>query len=276
MKLLEGKKISEKIFGDLKKKINTKRIKPGLAVVLVGDDKASQTYVFLKEKAAKKVGINFYKFKFKKNIPEKIIVEKIKELNMDKKVNGIIVQLPLPEKFNMQKIINLISPQKDVDGFHPKNLKLFFEGKEKIWPVFPKAIIKMLEFSKLGLKNKNAIIVANSKKFGETMKKALQRKNIKNKYILEKEFKKNPEKIKKADIVITAVGKPKMIKSEMIKTGAIVIDGGITKKNKKTMGDVDFSSVSKKASFISPVPGGVGPVTIACLLENVYLASLKK
>lgn len=269
MKLLEGKKISEKILGDLKKKIKAQKTKPGLAVILVGDDEASEIYVSLKEKAAKKIGMVFHKFKFKKDTPEKEIILKIKKLNENKKINGIIVQLPLPSGFHTQKIINLISPQKDADGFLNQN------NSGTIQPVFPKAIIKMLESSKINLKDKKAVIIANSKIFGETMQKALTEKKIKSEYVLSKELKQKINKIQKADIIISAVGKINLIKSDMVKKGVMIVDGGISKKNGKTFGDVDFKDISQKASFISPVPGGVGPVTIACLLENVYLASKK-
>jgi methylenetetrahydrofolate dehydrogenase (NADP+)/methenyltetrahydrofolate cyclohydrolase len=269
MKLLEGKKISDKILGNLKKKIKAHKIKPGLAVILIGENKASETYVRLKEKAARKVDINFYKFKFKKNIPEKEIIAKIRALNADKKVDGIIVQLPLPKKFQTQKIINLISLRKDVDGFSTKKNNL------NLQPVFPSAIMKILISSQVNLKNKKAVVIANSKKFGETMQKILAEKKIKSEYILSGEIKQKINKIQKVDIIISAVGKTNLIKGEMIKRGAIVVDGGIVKKNGKTFGDADFQSVSKKVAFISPVPGGVGPVTIACLLENVYLASKK-
>ncbi len=269
MKLLEGKKISEKILANLKKKISIKKTKPELAVILVGEDRASETYVFLKEKAAKKIGMVFHKFKFKKDASEKEIIEKIKELNVDKKINGIIVQLPLPKKFHTQKIINLISLQKDVDGFSSQN------NFKSLQPVFPKAIIKTLESSKANLKNKKTVIIANSKIFGETMQEALKIKKIESGYILSKDLKQKINKIQKADIVISAVGKINFIKGNMVKEGVIIVDGGISKKKGKNFGDVDFNDVSQKASFISPVPGGVGPVTIACLLENVYLASQK-
>lgn len=269
MKLLQGKIISEKILGGLKKKISARKVKPGLAVILVGENKASETYVFLKEKAAKKIGINFYKFKFVKNTAENKITDKIKELNADKKINGIIVQLPLPKKFHTQKIINLISLQKDADGFSGQI------NAKSLQPVFPKAIIKMIESSKVNLKNKKAVIIANSKIFGKTMQIALAKKKIKSEYILSKKLKQNIGKIQKADIIISAVGKRNLIVGDMIKKGAIIVDGGISKEKGRTFGDVNFQSVASKASFLSPVPGGVGPVTIACLLENVYLASRK-
>jgi methylenetetrahydrofolate dehydrogenase (NADP+)/methenyltetrahydrofolate cyclohydrolase len=269
MKLLEGKKISEKILNDLKKKISLQKNKPGLAVILVGENKASATYVSLKEKASQKVGINFFKFRFKKTAPEKEITARIKELNADERVNGIIVQLPLPEGFRAQKLINLISPKKDVDGFS-------FNSQSKLRPVFPGAIIKILLSSRVKLSGKKAVVIANSKIFGETMVNELANQKIEAGYFLSENLKKNLNKTKEADILITACGKPNLIKAEMVKRGVLIVDGGITKKKNKVLGDVDFSNVSEKAVFISPVPGGVGPVTIACLLENVYLASLKK
>lgn len=266
MKLLRGKKIADKILKDLKSKIKKEKLKPALAVVLVGEDKASQIYVNLKKKAARKIGVEFYLFKYGKNISENEIIKKIKELNADKKIDGIIVQLPLPKKLSVQKIISAIDPKKDADGFSVKSSAV---------PVFPKAIIKTLEAvprAKL-LENKKWAIITNSEKFGKVMQTALKREKIKAEYILYKNYKKSLSIIKQADGIISAVGKPNLIKGDMIRNGVIVVDGGITKKDKKVLGDADFKSVKNKASYITPVPGGVGPVTIACLLENVYLLS---
>lgn len=275
MKLIRGEKISEKILKNLKNRMKKEKANPGLAVILVGKNSASEIYVRLKEMAAQNVGIRFYLYKFSEKTKEADIIKKIKTLNSDKKISGIIVQLPLPQKFNTQKIINAIDPKKDADGFHPRNLKLFLEGGAVTYPVFPQAIMKMIASVPGAELRKKAVVVAKSKKFGETMKAALQQKEIRTKYVLAKELSKNIQETKKADIVVTAVGKPGLIKGGMIKEGAIIIDGGIVKKGKKVLGDVDFESVKNKASFISPVPGGVGPVTIACLLENVYLLSKK-
>ncbi len=272
MKLLLGKPIADKILKDLKDKIKKSRTRPALAVILVGNNLASKLYVNLKKKAAKKVGIGFSVFRFSAGAKENAIIEKIKRLNNDKKVSGIIVQLPLPNNLNTQRIINTINPKKDVDGFSAKGSPRFGEAGGHLKPVFPNAILELIKSSKIKLNGKKAIIIANSGKFGEIVKKMLKTESIKAQYILSKDFNKNANKIKKADIVISAVGKPKLIKGNMIKEGAIIIDGGITKKGKKVLGDVDFESVKKVASYISPVPGGVGPVTVACLLRNVYLA----
>ncbi len=268
MKLLKGKKIADKILGDLKKKISADKNKPGLAVILVGNDKASQLYVKLKKKAAEKNGINFQLFQFSAKIKETRIIKKIQELNADKKISGMIVQLPLPKNFQTQKIINAIDPRKDADGFSAKNTA-------NLQPVFPQAILEILLSSRVKLQNKKALVITNSEKFGEVMANTLGKKKISGAYLLSKELNKNIEKVQKADIIISAVGQPGLITDKMIKPGVIIVDGGITKKGQKVLGDVDFASVKKKAAFLTPVPGGIGPVTIACLLRNTYLASKK-
>lgn len=285
MKILSGKKIAQNILNDLQTKINQNKLRPGLAVIFVGQDKASELYIRLKKEAAKKVGINFSLFKFSENDSESKIINKIKKLNKDKKINGIIVQLPLPKKYKTQKIINCIASDKDVDGFTPENIKLFLKGEKIMTPVFPGAITKLTISSGQRLAGKYAVVIVNSQIFGKVMVKALEKEKIKAKYILKSAL--TPtlsrrergiavDKIKKADILITAVGEPGSITGEIIKRGAIVIDGGITQKGKKVLGDIDFNSMKNIAGYISPVPGGVGPVTVATLLENVYHAFWRK
>jgi len=276
MRILKGKKVAGRILNDIECNIKRDKLKPELAVILVGENKASEIYVKLKGKAAKKTGIDFSLFKFKKTEKENEIIRKIQELNENKKICGIIVQLPLPVKFNTQKIINSINLSKDVDGFHPKNVKKFIKNEADIWPVFPHAIVRLIKSSGVKVKNKKAVILANSMRFGEVMKAALNNKGMKAEYILTKNLNRNLKKFNKVDIVVSAVGKPGIIIGEMIKKSAVVIDGGITKKGKKVFGDVDFDSVKNIAGYLTPVPGGVGPVTIACLLENVYLAAKKQ
>jgi methylenetetrahydrofolate dehydrogenase (NADP+)/methenyltetrahydrofolate cyclohydrolase len=203
--------------------------------------------------------------KFSARDTEKDILQAIKELNQDENIHGIIVQLPLPKKFDASKIIHTIDPRKDADGFFAKSVA----------PVFPQAIIKLLDscpkVQPSGLRRLNllrAVVIANSKIFGETMAEVLAKKKIRAEYILMPNVKGQMSNIKSADIVITAVGRPGWLKGEMLKKGAIVIDGGISKRGAKVLGDADFASVSKVAGALSPVPGGVGPVTIACLLQN--------
>jgi len=268
MKILRGKKIADKILGDLKKKISAKKNRPALAVILVGDNQASELYVKLKQKAAEKIGIKFQLFRFSEKVKEAKVIQKIRELNADKKISGMIVQLPLPKNLNAQRIIDAIDPQKDVDGFSAKNTA-------SLQPVFPQAIMEMLISSQVKLQSKKAVVITNSKKFGEVMANTLEKKKISEMYILSSQLKKDIKKIQSADIIISAVGKPRLITDRMIKKGVIIVDGGITKKGQKVFGDVDFDSVKNKAAFLTPVPGGVGPVTIACLLRNTYLATKK-
>jgi methylenetetrahydrofolate dehydrogenase (NADP+)/methenyltetrahydrofolate cyclohydrolase len=279
MKLLKGKKIAEVIFEKIKGEIKKSSLQPALAVILVGHDQASHLYVSLKKKAAEKIGIKFRLLRFSEKVKEKEIIQKIKELNSDKKISGLIVQLPLPKNLNTRRIINEIAPQKDVDGFSAKGGSALgghpSKNSTSLQPVFPQAIMEILASSRVRLKGKKAVVIANSKIFGETMVVALENKKIKADYFLLKNFKNNLKEIKKSDILITACGTPNLIKAEIVKEGVIIVDGGITKKNSRVLGDVDFKNVLKKASFISPVPGGVGPVTIACLLKNTCAAAKK-
>jgi methylenetetrahydrofolate dehydrogenase (NADP+)/methenyltetrahydrofolate cyclohydrolase len=289
MKLIKGKEIADAILEEVAGEINAKKIAPGLGVVLVGDDEASKIYVGLKEKAAQKVGVKFFQAKFDAGAEENDVLRKIKELNVDEKINGIIVQLPLPEKFDMQKIIEAIDFKKDVDGFCPENIEKFLSGDGEIFPVFPGAIVAMIESVGVNLENKKAVVISNSDIFGKIMVEALRRKGIEGGYVLSKRVKEfenhevgirnqeenSIENLKEVDVVITACGIPNLVKSEMIKDGAIVIDGGITKIDGKIVGDVDFESVKNSNIFLSPVPGGVGPVTVAMLIKNVWILAKK-
>jgi methylenetetrahydrofolate dehydrogenase (NADP+)/methenyltetrahydrofolate cyclohydrolase len=263
MELLYGKPIADKILNRLKSEIFNNEKKPGLAAILVGNDQASHLYVSLKEKKAQEIGINFSKFDLAENVPENEIMDLIQKLNGDKNVHGIIVQLPLPSGFDTKKIISKINPEKDVDGFSILG---------KLAPVFPQAIMLLIESSGEILENKKAVVIANSDEFGEVMTDTLNKKGVSSEYILSSEIQSNLGKIGAADIVVSAVGSAGLLKGEMVKEGTIVIDGGIEKLNGKVFGDVDFASTEEKNGFLSPVPGGVGPVTIACLLENVYMA----
>lgn len=267
-KILDGQKIAEKLELDLAKKIALSKKHPGLAAILVGDNPASDLYIKLKEKEAHKVGINFHKYLCNQNcyqdISEKELLDMIKFLNNDPTVNGIIVQLPLPQKYHTQKIINAINPRKDVDGFHPKNAYVI--------PPTVDSIIELLKATGEKLENKKALIIGKSSIFINGLEHHIQRElGIKN-------FKRSttiPTSSKNYDIIIIAIGKAKSLKKTMVKDGAIVIDVGINKINKKTIGDAD-PKVAEIASYFSPVPGGVGPLTVACLLRNTYLLSQKK
>lgn len=261
MRIFNGKRIAEKILLDLKKRIKKGRVKLKLAVISVGQDPASKLFIRNKKRAAEEVGIKVLYYKFKKNNREKEIIQKIKKLNADSSVNGIIVQLPLPKGFNTKKIVDMVDPKKDVDGF----------GKMSAFsPVLPSAILIALKMAIKRPRNKKIIALVNSDIFGKTLKLFLRKEGIKISYSKDR---KSP-KINEGDIIITVLGVPKLIKGEMIKDRAVLIDGGITVIGRnKVVGDIDRKSVAQKASFLTPVPGGIGPLTVALLLKNVYLAS---
>jgi methylenetetrahydrofolate dehydrogenase (NADP+)/methenyltetrahydrofolate cyclohydrolase len=258
--LLNGKIIAEKIKKQLKKQVNQMRQKPGLAVILVGKNPASEIYVKLKEKAAAEIGIKFKKIIFPTHTAKGKIINLINRLNKNKKIQGIIVQLPLPKHLNSNEIVQKIDPKKDVDGF------VF--GSKFISPTH-QAILRLLKATKKNLKNKKAIILAKNKIFAEPLKNLLEKKKIKTKIIYFPKFK---LKLKKIDIIIVALGKPHFLKPKMIKNNCIIIDVGYSRLKDKPVGDVD-PKCFQKAAFFSPVPGGVGPLTVIYLLKNVVLSA---
>lgn len=273
MKILNGKEIANKILENLKNDISSEGVNPALGVVLVGNDEASRIYVNLKGKAAEKIGVGFRKIELDENVSQEEVLKVIAGLNADADVHGIIVQLPLPSQLDKIAIIQAIDPRKDVDGFHDENIEKFFAGAERFFPVFPLAIMELLKSSEENLEKKNASIICNSQEFGKTMQAALKREKISAQYFFSDDVQDGMVDLKDFDIVISACGKPDLLSGEMLKSGAIVVDGGITRVGDKVVGDVNLSSVQNTEGFLSPVPGGVGPVTIACLLRNVYLAS---
>ncbi len=281
MKIFDGKKAARKILKDLGEKIKAEKIRPVLAVVLVGADEASKLYIKLKKEAAAKIGIEVREFNFDSRVKEADIIEKIKNLNENKEVHGILVQLPLPAIFNMDKILGAIGLQKDVDGFRKENRRRL-EKKEtpNFAPVLPLAILTALADAAkndlANLKDKSILALVNSEIFGSALKQIFDKERAPLKYHvrntcivsgIEKE-------ILTADVLISVCGCPNLIKGEMIKEGAILIDGGITRYHDgKVVGDVNRASVEQKAAFLTPVPGGIGPLTVALLLRNVYLAA---
>ncbi|MFA7209744.1 MAG: bifunctional 5,10-methylenetetrahydrofolate dehydrogenase/5,10-methenyltetrahydrofolate cyclohydrolase [Parcubacteria group bacterium] len=272
MEILNGKKIADRILEDLRTKILQENLNPGLGVVLVGSDEASKIYVNLKGRAAEKVGIGFRKIEMDGKASEAEVLEEIFKLNADPEINGIIVQLPLPGQLDKIKIIQAIDPKKDVDGFHNENIEKFFAGQEIFFPVFPGAILELLKSAGGKLENKKAAIVCNSSEFGRMMQAVLEREGVRAQYFFREDMAAKAVDLRNADVVITACGEPGLVREGMLKDGAIVIDGGITRVGNGVAGDVDPVSVQSLGGYISPVPGGVGPVTIACLLQNVYLA----
>jgi methylenetetrahydrofolate dehydrogenase (NADP+) / methenyltetrahydrofolate cyclohydrolase len=272
MKLLYGAPIAEKILATLKADILGYAEKPGLAVVLIGSNKASEIYVGLKEKKAKEIGMNFFRYNFSEQATEQEILACIQKLNEAEKVSGIIVQLPLPAGFDTKKIISSLEPKKDVDGFHRDNAEKFLKGESEIYPVFPHAILKLIESSGENLAGKQAVIIGNSQEFGNLMRVALEQKGLSTEFLVAGEISSQLGKIKEAGVVVSAVGLPGLLRGEMLQEGAIIIDGGIEKVGDQVFGDVDFGSTKDLNGYLAPVPGGVGPVTIACLLENTLLA----
>jgi methylenetetrahydrofolate dehydrogenase (NADP+)/methenyltetrahydrofolate cyclohydrolase len=269
MTLLYGKLVADEITAKTKKLIESMGITPGLAVILVGENNASHLYVKLKEKAAQGVGIKFEKFLFDTTVEKEELISLINTLNNRSDINGIIVQLPLPEGLNTGEIISQINPQKDADGFHEVTLKNFLNGDKEKCPVFPRAIIELLRSSGENNNGKNGVVLVNSDIFGRIMKQAIFNEGVQADYILFKNIEDNKEKIKEAEIVITVCGVSNLIKPEMLNENAIVIDGGISYLDGNVMGDVERISVEQKVKFLSPVPGGVGPVTVATLLARV-------
>src|SRR3989344_5634408 len=272
MKIFNGKKEAEKILLDLKNKIRKNKKKPKLAIIVIGENPASNLYVKLKKSAAEKIGLEVIEERFQKNAKELKIIQRIKDFNQDKSVDGIIVQLPLPTGLKTEKIIQSISPKKDIDGFHKLNRKLLKKGTPYFFPVLPSAILTALKKSGKNFKNKKILALVNSNVFGRVLKDFFKINSLKIEYNL---FDKKDIKdiVKKADVLITVLNKPNFIKGSMIKKEVVLIDAGFIKKDKKAIGNIDKESVGEKAGWLSPVPGGVGPLTVALLLKNVFLAS---
>ena len=269
--IIDGKKIAETLRQKLKKEIieikSIFKSAPGLTVILIGEDPASKIYVRNKEKFSKEIGINSEVIKYPENIEEKEVLSKIIELNKNKKVSGILVQLPLPKHINKQKVIETILPEKDVDGFHPINVGNLSSGYDSKIPCTPLGCLILLKEVEKNLSGKHAVVIGRSNLNGKPMAQLLLKENC-TVTITHSKTKDLKSQCNKADIIIAAVGKPKLVKGDWVKKNAIVIDVGINKTTDGIVGDVDFNEVSKVAKAITPVPGGVGPMTIACLLRN--------
>lgn len=266
-KLIDGKTLAEKIMLDVRRDVVGLGYIPGLAVFLVGEDEPSKLYVKLKEKACKKVGIDFHKYEIEARVAPADLIEAVKFLDDDDHIDAILVQLPLPKGHDTQTVINAIKPSKDVDGFHPETVKKFLTSSSDFVPGLSLGIVRLVESTGETISGKQAVILANSDIFAAPLKKLLENRNMKVQVASSKT--ENLDTItSSADVLIVAIGKPGFVGADMVKAGAIVIDVGTTKVDEAVQGDVDFESVSEKAGHITPVPGGVGPVTVAMLLEN--------
>lgn len=276
-KILSGKIVSARIKDELKeevKELNKKGIFPGLAVIIVGDDPASRVYVNSKKKACEEIGIYSEEYALPKEATEEELLQLVERLNSEPKINGILVQLPLPKHINEETVINTISPKKDVDAFHPVNVGKIMIGNYDFLPCTPAGVMELIKESGIDVSGKECVIVGRSNIVGKPQAMLLLHANG-TVTICHSRTKNLKEKTKNADILVAAVGIPNFITGDMIKEGAVVIDVGINRiAEKKLVGDVEFESAEKAASAITPVPGGVGPMTIAMLMKNTVKAAL--
>lgn len=274
--LIDGKRIANEIRNNIKKDIQILKsqhsLTPGLCVVLVGNDPASEIYVRNKERACIEVGIDSTVIHMKEQTTESELLETIERLNKDNSVHGILVQLPLPKHINEKNIINAIHPLKDVDGFHPVNCGMLMTGQAELEPCTPKGIIRLIEEVDHNIAGKKAVVIGRSNIVGKPVALMLLQKHA-TVTIAHSRTRNLTEIARTADILVVAIGKPEFIDSSYVKEGAIVIDVGTTRVNGKLKGDVRFDEVKNKAGYITPVPGGVGPMTITMLLENTLIAA---
>jgi len=275
MSIIDGKMVASHIKDNIAAEVKILKNKtgktPGLAVVLVGDDPASAVYVKNKNKTCKNIGFQSFEHILSENTSEDKLLNLINDLNNDDQVNGILVQLPLPSHISSKKILVAINPQKDVDGFHLENVGRLVTGNALFKPCTPAGIIKLLDEYKIVIEGKNAVIIGRSNIVGKPVSFLLLERNA-TVTICHSRTKDLPSLTRSADILIAAIGKPNFVTPDMVKNNAVVIDVGINRLDGKLVGDVDFASVSKQASLITPVPGGVGPMTIAMLMENTFQA----
>ena len=269
--IIDGKKVAADLRNQLKKTVDELKSKynsvPGLTVILVGEDAPSKIYVKNKEKFANEVGLKSEVIRYPADLEEKVLLEKIEELNNNQKVSGILVQLPLPKHINKRKVIETIAHGKDVDGFHPMNVGNLSSGYDSSIPCTPFGCSLLIKQVEKNLSGKHAVVIGRSNLNGKPMTQLLLKENC-TVTITHSKTKNLKTECLRADIIIAAVGIPKLVKGDWVKKGAIVIDVGINKTDAGLVGDVDYEEVSKVAKAITPVPGGVGPMTIACLLKN--------
>lgn len=268
--IIDGTELSNKIQERVKADIKGCMIRPSVAVIQVGENPLSESYTSLKEKTCSSVGIYFRLCKFDDGTPELTIINKIKELNNDEYVNGIMIQLPLPPQYNEKRLLNAISNGKDVEGLTDINTGRFMNGKKTLIPCAALAVMRILAENNIDVTGKNVVIVGRGKLVGRPLAQLMLASDA-TVTICHRMTENLSDYTKRADIVVTACGVPNLIKEDMIKEGAVVIDAGTYQDDDKIVGDVDFDKVSKKTAYITPVPGGVGPMTVAMLLENIIL-----
>jgi len=274
-KILDGKKISAEIRSSIKEeaeKLKASGIIPTLAVVLVGEDPASKVYVGRKEKGCGEVGFTSRKYALPAGTAQEELLALINKLNEDKEVHGILVQVPLPGHLSEAAVLAAMNPEKDVDGFHALNVGRLFSGLPCFESCTPKGVITLIERTGISIEGKNAVVIGRSNIVGKPVAAMLLARNA-TVTMTHSKTSNLPEIVKQADIVVAAIGKPRFVTADMIKEGALVIDVGINRLPEGLVGDVDYEAVSRKAGWITPVPGGVGPMTIAMLLQNTLKAA---
>jgi methylenetetrahydrofolate dehydrogenase (NADP+)/methenyltetrahydrofolate cyclohydrolase len=270
--IMDGKALAKKIREGIAEEVALLKEKPCLAVVLVGGDPASKVYVSHKEKACEKAGMISRNIQLPGDATQNEVLSIVRELNEDAGVHGVLVQLPLPSQVDENAVIQAIDPAKDVDGFHPFNSGLLYAGTPRFTPCTPKGIIRLLKEYKVDLEGKNAVVVGRSNIVGKPIASLLLRENA-TVTVCHSRTSNIGEVTRQADVLVVAVGKPRMVTADMVKEGAVVVDVGVNRLPEgKLCGDVDFDAVKDKANLITPVPGGVGPMTIAMLLENTLQA----
>jgi methylenetetrahydrofolate dehydrogenase (NADP+)/methenyltetrahydrofolate cyclohydrolase len=274
-KILDGKQCSEKRLELIKERIEEEGLYPRLATVIVGNDPASKMYVRMKHRACEQVGIGSIGIELSDTVNTEKVLESVRRLNDDTDINGILVQLPLPGQVNAEQVIAAVSPAKDVDGFHPENLGLLFSGRPHFTPCTPTGIMTLLAEYHIPVAGTRAVVAGRSIDVGRPMAALLTNADA-TVTVCHSKTKDLPEELKRADILVSAIGKAHFIRQEMVKPGAVVIDVGINQMGGKLVGDVDFERVKEIASAITPVPGGVGPMTIATLMENTYRAAKER
>ena len=279
MNLLNGKELAQKLQQEMTQEVTElkeKGLQPGLAVILVGEDPASQVYVRNKERAANNIGMYSVVYHLPETTSEADLITKIEELNHDDKVHGILVQLPLPKHINEDLVLDTIDPAKDVDGFHPMNLGNLFAGKPTMIPCTPAGIMELIKLSGIDLAGKNAVIIGRSNIVGKPMAHLLLQANA-TVTICHSKTKDLPKVAKQADVLVVAIGRANFVTADFVKEGAVVIDVGINRdENNKLTGDVKFDEVAPLTSYITPVPGGVGPMTITMLMRQTIDAAKRK
>jgi len=273
--IIDGKKIAAQVESEVRERLAKLPFKPGLVAVRVGNDPASEIYVRNKARKAKELGLEGKELVFDASLPEAELLARTAQLNSDDNVDGILVQLPLPKQIDPKKVIDAVDPAKDVDGFHPINVGLLHLGRPLLVPATPAGIMRLIASTGVDIAGARAVVIGRSDIVGKPVAALLLRENA-TVTICHSRTRDLPSVVREADIVVAAIGKPRFVTAEMIKRGAIVIDVGINRVDGKLAGDVDFDRAREVASWITPVPGGVGPMTIAMLMKNTVIAAQRR